>query len=129
MNFDEQLEFTNRENKFMLHCGIRISGLCQAYCRAELDAEEYCRNTCETMHGGLLYTMADCAVSAYARAMGGTPVTLSADFHYMSNVSEGRITAEAVPERLGGRIELFRVRVFCGEKTLAAGTFTCYRRQ
>lgn len=128
MDFDGQLEFTNRENRFMLHCGIRITELCRERCCAELDVGEYCRNTGGTVHGGLLYTMADCAVSAYARATGGAPVTLGADFHYIANVADGRIAAEAEPVQLGGRIELFRVRVFCGEETLAEGSFTCYRR-
>lgn len=126
MTFQEQLTFTNRENSFMRHCGISITHLEEGLCRAELSVEDYCKNTGETVHGGLLYTMADCAVSAYARALGGSPVTLSGEFHYLSNVTSGTIRAEATPIRLGGTVRLFQVQVLSQDTLLAQGTFTCY---
>ena len=128
MGFSEQLTFTNERNAFMRHCGIRLTRLEPGMCRAELDAAEYCKNTGDTIHGGLLYTMADCAVSAYARAVGGRPVTLSGDFHYLANVTEGRIAAEARLSHLGRTIQVYSVQVKCGGKLLAEGTFTCFRR-
>lgn len=128
MDFLEQMEFTNRENRFMRHCGIHITYLERDGCRAELDVAEYCKNTGEMIHGGLLYTMADCAATAYARAVVQSPVTLSADFHYLSNVAEGTVTAEVEPVRIGGRVQVFRAKVRCGEAALAEGTFTCLNR-
>lgn len=126
MTFQEQMDFTNENNRFMGHCGIRIVRLEEGCCRAELTVEDRCRNTGLTVHGGLLYTMADCVVSAYARAVAGRPVTLSGDFHYLSNVTNGVIAAEAVPVRLGKTVLVFRVTVTAGDKLLAEGTFTCY---
>lgn len=129
MTFLEQMDFTNRENRFMNHCGIRITALEEHLCRAELSVTDYCKNTGETVHGGLLYTMADCVVSAYSRALGGTCVTLDGSFHYLRNVTEGIITAEARPVKLGKTILVFRVQVTAGEKLLGEGNFTCYRRE
>lgn len=126
MTFREQMVFTNENNRFMRHCGIRITCLEEGCCRAELKVEEDCRNTGTAVHGGLLYTMADCVVSAYARAVTEKPVTLSGDFHYLSNVATGVIAAEAVPVRLGRTVLVFRVQVTAGEKLLAEGTFTCF---
>lgn len=128
MTFAEQLEFTNQSNQFMNHCGIRIAELREGLCRAELTAAAYCKNTGDTIHGGLLYTMADCAVSAYGRAVYGSCVTLSGEFHYLSNVTEGLLTAEARPVKQGGTVLVLRAEVRAGEKLLADGTFTCYRR-
>jgi uncharacterized protein (TIGR00369 family) len=128
MTFPEQLEFTNKNNRFMRHCGIRILTLEERLCQAALDADTYCKNTGETIHGGLLYTMADCAVSAYARALGGDPVTLNGALHYLSNVTGGTILADAVPVKTGKTILLFHVTVHSGEKVLADGTFSCYRK-
>ena len=45
MIFLEQMEFTNRENKFMKHCGIQITALEEGRCWAELQVEDYCKNT------------------------------------------------------------------------------------
>ena len=128
MTFLEQMEFTNRMNRFMNHCGIRITHLEGDMCRAELNVAEYCKNTGDMVQGGLLYTMADCAASAYARAVSESPVTLSGDFHYLGNVNEGTVTAEAVPVRLGKKVLVFRVTVRCGEKLLAEGTLSCLNR-
>lgn len=128
MEFAEQLEFTNENNRFMRHCGIRLTRLEPGLCRAELDVAEYCKNTGDTVHGGLLYTMADCAVSAYARAVGDRPVTLSGDFHYLGNVTEGVIAADARLDHLGRTIQVYRVEVRSAGKLLAEGTFTCFRK-
>lgn len=129
MTFLEQMEFTNRENKFMKHCGIQITALEEGRCRAELQVEDYCKNTGETIHGGLLYTMADCVVSAYSRAMGGKCVTLDGTFRYLRNVTEGTVVAEAIPVKLGRTILVFRVQVTAGEKLLGEGSFSCYRKE
>lgn len=126
MGFSDQLAFTNRENAFMRHCGISIIQLDESCCQARLRVEGYCRNTGETVHGGLLYTMADCAVSAFARALGGKPVTLSGSLHYFANVTGGEILAEAALVRRGKTIGVFRVQITSGEKLLAEGTFTTY---
>lgn len=128
MTFSQQMEFTNRENRFMNHCGIRITKLEPACCEAQLSVADYCKNTGETIHGGLLYTMADCVVSAFARALGDRPVTLSSDFHYLSNVTEGTLTALATPIHSGRTIKTFQVTISAGEKLLATGTFSCFDR-
>ena len=141
MTFSQQMEFTNRENRFMNHCGIRITKLepecCEAqlsvadlfrHADAQLSVADYCKNTGETIHGGLLYTMADCVVSAFARALGDRPVTLSGDFHYLSNVTEGTLTALATPIHSGRTIKTFQVTISAGEKLLATGTFSCFDR-
>ena len=108
MIFSQQMEFTNRENRFMNHCGIRITKLEPECCEAQLSVADYCKNTGETIHGGLLYTMADCVVSAFARALGDRPVTLSGDFHYLSNVTEGTLTALPRPSIPAGPLRPFR---------------------
>lgn len=128
MTFSQQLEFTNCENRFMNHCGIRITKLEPDCCEAQLTVADYCKNTGDTVHGGLLYTMADCVVSAFARALGERPVTLSGDFHYLSNVTQGVLTARAVPIHSGKIIKTFQVTITSGETLLSTGTFSCFDR-
>lgn len=112
----------------MNHCGIRITKLEPECCEAQLTVADYCKNTGDTVHGGLLYTMADCVVSAFARALGERPVTLSGDFHYLSNVTQGVLTARAVPIRSGKTIKTFQVTITSGETLLSVGTFSCFDR-
>ena len=112
----------------MNHCGIRITKLEPECCEAQLTVADYCKNTGDTVHGGLLYTMADCVVSAFARALGERPVTLSGDFHYLSNVTQGVLTAHAVPIHSGKTIKTFQVTITSGETLLSTGTFSCFDR-
>ena len=128
MTFSQQLEFTNCENRFMNHCGIRITKLEPDCCEAQLTVADYCKNTGDTVHGGLLYTMADCVVSAFARALGERPVTLNGNFHYLSNVTQGVLTAHAVPIHSGKTIKTFQVTITSGETLLSVGTFSCFDR-
>ena len=127
MTFQEQMDFTNQQNRFMNHCGIRITALEEGCCRGELSVAEYCKNTRDTVHGGLLYTMADCVVSAYSRAVAGSAVTLDGTFHYLGNITGGTISAEATPIQLGHTVMVFRVNVMGEGRLLAEGIFTCYR--
>ena len=48
MTFLEQMVFTNRENRFMRHCGIRVTALVSAYSRA-------LGGTCVTLDGNFRY--------------------------------------------------------------------------
>ena len=112
----------------MRHCGIEITALREDLCRAELNTVDFCRNTGDTIHGGLLYTMADCAVSAYGRAVYGACVTLNGTFHYLQNVTGGTLRAEACPIQQGGSVLVMRVEVRSEDVLLAEGTFTVYRR-
>lgn len=116
MTFSQQMEFTNRENRFMNHCGIRITRLEPECCEAQLSVADYCKNTGDTI------------VSAFARALGDRPVTLSGDFHYLSNITEGILTALATPIHSGRTIKSFQVTISAGEKLLATGTFSCFDR-
>lgn len=129
MTFSQQLAFTNESNRFMRHCGISIVYLEKDCCRAALKVEDYCKNTGTTVHGGLIYTMADCVVSAYARAVGVSPVTLSGNLQYLSNVTGGTLTAQATPVQMGGRIMVFDVEISGEGRLLARGTFTCYDKR
>ena len=126
MNCEEQLIFTNKTNAFMKYCGIRITELSESHCRAELEIRDELKNTGDTVHGGLLFTLADCTVSALSRLIYGSAVTLDSDFHFLSNTSEGKLVSEAFAEHVGKNVSRFQVKILSEDKILASGCFTCY---
>ncbi len=78
-------------------------------------------------HGGLIYTMADAAAGFASCQVAELPVTLHSDFHFISNVKEGTITARSKVLQKGGRVILLDVKVTSDSgKLLASGTFTYY---
>lgn len=128
MTFSQQMEFTNRENRFMNHCGIRITKLEPECCEAQLSVADYCKNTGETHHGGLLYTMADCVVSAFARALGRPPRDPQRRFSLPFQCNRGHPHRPSHAHHSGRTIKTFQVTISAGEKLLATGTFSCFDR-
>ena len=89
-----------------------------------------CANTVGTVHGGMLYTMADGVVSMLARADGHAYVTLDSSFQYLCNTTEpGTLEARAELIRRGHKVSVIRVEITHREsgRLLATGTFTCCR--
>jgi acyl-CoA thioesterase len=110
----------------MLYCGIKITELTAEHCISQADVAEHLKNTGVTVHGGFLFTMADCTASALARGLRGTAVTADTDFHFLSNVTDGKLTCCATVLHAGGRLLRFHVEVTSAGKVLSEGTFTCY---
>lgn len=63
--------------------------------RCSLTLRDDQKNALGYAQGGLLYTLADFAFAAAANAAGPRTVTLNSTIHYMRNVKEGKITANA----------------------------------
>ena len=82
-------------------------------CHVELSHEQ--TNPNGLAHGGLLFTMADAAASALARADGRNYSTLDANIHYLRNVKGGTIYAEASVIRRGRTSVLIEVSIRSGE--------------
>lgn len=114
-------------NPFMVHNGVELlrdeDG--SYFTRAQIEPVHH--NPYGIAHGGLLYTMADIASGVTARQYGTNPVTLDSDFHFLSNVSTGTLTARAEVVRAGRTVAVVRARITNETgKILADGTFTFY---
>ena len=76
----EQMERVNKTNPFMLHNRIRAVALSED--RAEVRAEitEDSLNAMQTVHGGLMFVMAEIAAGLVTRNDGRKYVTLDSSF-------------------------------------------------
>ena len=83
------------ENPFPRHNHIRIGKIERDHVELYIDPEPESLNFNGTVHGGLLFTMADFCGATTARTDGRDYATISAEAHYLKSVSEGRITAES----------------------------------
>lgn len=130
MTHSEQMEFTNHRNPFLQHCGITAQELDERHALLTAPFAPQCANTVGTVHGGMLYTMADGVVSMLARADGHAYVTLDSSFQYLCNTTEpGTLEARAELIRRGHKVSVIRVEITHREsgRLLATGTFTCCR--
>jgi len=96
----EQMERVNQTNPFMLHNRIRAVALSED--RAEVRAEitEDSLNAMQTVHGGLMFVMAEVAAGLVTRNDGRKYVTLDSSFRFLRGSSAKNIQGLARKERL-----------------------------
>ena len=87
--------YFNRRDAFSVSSGMQLTELREGYAKAELTIDEDSMNYMGTMHGGLLYTMADVAAGTAVVYLGQQCVTLSANTDYYRSASAGKVIAEA----------------------------------
>lgn len=81
------------------------------------------RNAHGVVHGGMLFSMADCVAGLTARGDGRDYVTQSCHMNFMHNVSEGTLHAVGHAISRGGTVVIVRVEIRTdGGKLLAEGT-------
>ena len=107
----EQMERVNKTHPFMLHNRIRAVALSED--RAEVRAEitEDSLNAMQTVHGGLMFVMAEVAAGLVTRNDGRKYVTQSAHINFIRNVSEGTVYAKGILIRRGRSITIVRSEV------------------
>ena len=121
----EQMERVNKTNPFMLHNRIRAVALSED--RAEVRAEitEDSLNAMQTVHGGLMFVMAEVAAGLVTRNDGRKYVTLDSSFRFLRGSSAKNIQGLA---KRGKTVCFTKAEVVETDtgKLLAEGEFTFY---
>lgn len=115
-------------NRFMTYNFIELSvlELDRAECRLTLRPES--TNPYGMLHGGALYTMADCVAGSAAHSDGRTYVTQNSSMNFLANIKEGTAVASATVVHRGRTTCLVNVNI-TSEATgrlLTTGCFTFF---
>ena len=102
-------------NPFMQWNRIEVDELDVNHCLCHVQLRHEQTNPNGLAHGGLLFTMADVAASALARADGRNYSPLDANVHFLRKVKEGMVIAEASIIRRGRTSVLIEVQIRSGE--------------
>lgn len=114
-------------NPFMQWNRIEVDELDEDRCLCHVQLRHEQTNPNGLAHGGILFTLADVAASALARADGRNYSTLDATIHYMRNVKGGVLFAEASVIRRGRTSVLIEVSIRSEEgKELTRVTVTMF---
>ena len=81
------------ENYFALYNHIELEDATAEQVVIRLDINDNSKNPLGIVHGGAMYTMADCASGIVAHTDGRRYVTQTSTMHYLSNRKEGTIRA------------------------------------
>ena len=116
-----------RENPFMSFNHIKIGVVESDHAEVWLDIQPESTNIYGVVHGGALFTMADCCAGLTARSDGREYVTQNASVSFVSNTPKGKITAYGKVISRGHRVCIVDVEIRTGENTLIFhSTFSLY---
>ena len=126
--YAEQIEHVNRTNPFMIHNNIRAAALSEdsGEVRAEVTGDSL--NAMQTVHGGIMFVMAETAAGLVTRNDGRKYVTLDSSFRFLRGSSEQNIRAVAKITKRGKTVCFTKSQVMETDtgKLLAEGEFTFY---
>ena len=128
MDYEKIRQDRNKASKFAYYLGIKMVEIGEGYARGELEVKEEFENMVHSLHGGVLYTLADATGGAATTSHGKPMTTINCDFHYLrAGINVKKLTAIGKMIKDGKRFGVVDVEVFDDhEKLLAKGTFTFY---
>ncbi len=127
MDFSAMIAKTNAQNHFMCYNHMYLHELREDYAEVSLEVGKNSLNLFGSIHGGVLYTMADCAAGCVARSRGIRHVTLDTNFQFVKATANPHVRAIAQTKHRGRSICLVSVDVFDGDDVLlASGQFTMF---
>jgi acyl-CoA thioesterase len=81
---------------FARHVGIVVSDFGDGRATAALEVAPHHLNSAGTLHGGVIFSVADAAFSAASNSHGTLAASVEASISYFRAVTEGAVTAQAV---------------------------------
>lgn len=110
--------------------GVCLEDVRPGYARVSLDLRPEHRNFHGVVHGGLVFSLADCAFAAASNSHNQRAVAISATIHFLRAPEPGRLEAECVEEHLSRSLGSYRVGVRDGNGRLVASMQALvYRRE
>ena len=100
--FVEQMERVNRTNPFMIHNNIRAVALSEDAAEVCAEVTEDSLNAMQTVHGGLMFVMAEIAAGLVTRNDGRKYVTLDSSFRFLRGSSAKELRGVAKITKLHG---------------------------
>ncbi len=110
MNYEKLIE--KRNVGFVRDLGFVTTEMGEGYARGEITPEERHYNPIGSIHGGVLFTIADTVGGAAATSRGRYVTTISAEMHYLRPaIGCKKLCAESREIKVGKKICIYEVMV------------------
>lgn len=128
VSMEEIRQFRQKYNHFMNLLGGEILELQEGYSLYRLPVQEQFYNPIGSVHGGVLFSLADAAAGNAAASYGMKMTTMDSSFHYLAPAMGSReLLCEARVIKHGKTVSVFSTEVRDEKGTnIAYGTFTYY---
>lgn len=84
MEFQKLIDFRNNFPGFTKEMGMEVTHVAEGYARMEMEIDERCVNPIGTVHGGVIFALADTAGGVAATSRGSIVTTVSGDINYLN---------------------------------------------
>ncbi len=127
MNDNSIIEYYEK-SRFLQHCGIRLAANPDGSITGIAEVMPFHLNGAAHIHGGMLFTLADCVGGANCRRYCNRVTTLNTDFHYLASPTTRYLYGNAKVIREGSSVIVLEVSITDDDKQLlATGMFTYYK--
>ena len=103
--------FFNREDAFANHNGMTITEVREGYARSEMELQPYHLNGARTVHGGVLFTLADFAFAAASNSRGQLALSINSSISIFKGAKAGKLIAEAREVSNAPKLASFEVSI------------------
>ncbi|MGE7943884.1 PaaI family thioesterase [Lysinibacillus xylanilyticus] len=127
-HYDEIFEALKKE-PFANYLGMELVELKAGYAKVSLAPTLHMLNTHGTVHGGIIFSLADYAFAAASNSYGTTAVGVTNTIHYMSaGLAEHQLTAIAEEVKKTRRLAWYRIDVWSNDELCATMDAMVYRK-
>ena len=122
------MDYRQTCNKFGNYLGVKISEIKIAYAKCELAIREDFMNPHGTVHGGVIFTLADIAAGTAASTYGQACTTLDAHIQFLAAAKKSHVLyCEANEIKHGKTISVYETRMTDETgKLISTGTYTFF---
>ena len=126
MTYEELRNQINSADEYSSRLGLVVTELDENGAKTELPILKEYHNPFRTVHGGILFTVADVTGGVAAYSNGSPVCTVDCDFHYLNaGLGAKRLYASAQKLKIGKRLLVYDVFVYDEKDVLLCkGTFT-----
>ncbi|TMW71249.1 PaaI family thioesterase [Alteribacter natronophilus] len=118
-----------KNDPYAASLGIELTAFEAGFAEASLTVQEHMVNAHGTVHGAVIYALADHVFSVACNAYGRTSVGLSTTIQFMkAALPAHRITARATETTRNFRTGFYRIEVFHEEDRIATMEAVAYRK-
>lgn len=115
---DKETFFDN--DTFAKYCGIELIEAENGHAEARLTIQPHHLNGVGTVHGGMIFSLADLAFAAACNSYDTPAVAINVNIQYLKAISGGILVAKAREVSLSRKIGTYSVQVTDGEDNLIA---------
>ena len=108
------------KDTFAKYCGIELVEAGGGNAEARLTIQPHHLNGVGTVHGGMIFSLADLAFAAACNSHGTVAVAINVNIQYLKAISSGVLVAKAREVSLSRKIGTYSVQVTDGEGNLIA---------